>query len=249
MYVDESGDSGAYVPGPTPNSKHYILSGLIIHQNDWLISLDGLKSFRRRIRTTLGLNSRVELHASELVRIQNNEAYRRIKKYHRIEILKRFLLEIPAVCNNSRVINICLRKTELSSETDIQILSWSRLIQRFDTFLKKTGKDNGVIISDATEEKDIRQLLRRMRIYNSVPSHFGGYYAAPTDNILEDPFMRNSKHSYFIQAADAIAYSLYRREYPKGSLKKYQIERFFDFLEPILLTEANRSDPRGIVRK
>ncbi len=88
-----------------------------------------------------------------------------------------------------------------------------------------------------------------MRVYNPVPSHFGGIYQAPTDNILEDPFARNSQHSYFIQAVDCIAHTLYRREFPKGSLKKFGVDKLFDYVEPLLLKEANKSDKDGIVRK
>ena len=88
-----------------------------------------------------------------------------------------------------------------------------------------------------------------MRIYNPVPSHYGGTRNIPTDNILEDPFLRDSKHSYFIQAVDVIAHALYRKEYVKGSLRKYGVNKLLDTSKPILLKEASNNDPLGIVRK
>jgi len=88
-----------------------------------------------------------------------------------------------------------------------------------------------------------------MRIYNPVKSHYSGFYNAPADSIIEDVFFRNSLNSYFIQSVDIIAHILYRREYPKGSLRKRGVETFFNRLEPILLKIAASNDPMGIVRK
>lgn len=88
-----------------------------------------------------------------------------------------------------------------------------------------------------------------MRVYNPVPSYYGSPYNAPTDSILEDLMQRNSKHSFFIQTVDIIAHLLYRQEHPKGSLKKYGLEKLFGTLEPLFLKEASRTDKLGIVRK
>ncbi len=249
MYVDESGDSGEFIQGVSKNSRHYILSGLIVPQDDWLSSLERLKTFRASIKQKFGLRIREEIHASELIRINKNTSYRSIRKTNRIEILSLFLQTIPVACNSSRIINVCFDKTTFPLETKFQDLAWSRLIQRYDTFLKKTVNDKGIIISDATDEPKVRQLVRKMRVYNPVPSHFGGYYQIPTDNILEDPFLRDSRHSYYIQVVDAIVHSLYRKEFPKGSLKKFKIEQFFKDLQPILVLDANKNDANGIVRK
>ena len=99
------------------------------------------------------------------------------------------------------------------------------------------------------QESLIRNTLRKMRVYNPIPSHFGPYYDSPIKNIIEDAFNRDSKHSYFIQTVDVIAQILYRREYPKSSLKKYNLDKYFDKLEPILLKEAAKNDEFGVVRK
>jgi len=249
LYVDESGDAGKFEEGISQNSKHFILSGLIISQEDWLQHLNGLKTFRIFIKEKYGLNLKEEIHASELIRINKIKAYRKIKKNKRIEIFKKFIEELPIIFNRGKVINICFDKTKFESTRDIQELAWGRLIQRFNTYLSITVRDKGIIISDATDEVLVRHLLRKMRVYNPVPSHFGGSRNIPTANILEDPFLRDSKHSYFIQAVDAIAQALYRKEYVKGSLRKHGVDKFFDTLEPILLKEASNNDPFGIVRK
>lgn len=246
MYVDESGDPGIYTGY---NSKHFFLSGLIINQEDWLRDLEHLKTLRKSLKDEYGLNLKEEIHASELIRIDKIKVYRKIKKVDRLEIFKKYIQQIPIIFNNAKLINICFDKTEFETTIDIQERSWTRLIQRFDTFLKRSVMDKGIIISDDTDEPLIRKHLRRMRVYNPISSHFGGSYNAPTDNIIEDAFLRNSKHSYFIQTVDLIVHSLYRKEFPKGSLKKYNIHEYFNYLKSILLIEASPKDEFGIVRK
>jgi hypothetical protein len=38
-------------------------------------------------------------------------------------------------------------------------------------------------------------------------------------------------------------------EFPKGSLKKVNVDKLFSNLEPVLLKEAASGDPYGIVRR
>ncbi len=267
MYVDESGDPGPYNGKDDGNSRHFILSGLIIPIKAWNESFRQLKDSRRRIRQSYGLAMREELHAAELVRINKIIAYRQIKKADRIAILISFLREMPSILAYAKVINICLDKEKIakkdgdspdskihardidSPDPKIKTLAWSRLIQRFDNFLKKADGSQGILVADGMEDTEIRALLRKMRVYNWMPSHYGKPYNRPVEHVIEDPFHRDSKHSYFTQAADVIAHSLYRMEYPKGSLQKFGLDRGFRYLEPILLKEASSGDPLGIVRK
>lgn len=93
LYVDESGDSGA----GKYNSPHFILSGLIIHQDNWLPILEKLKTFRKALKKQYGLNQRVEIHASELIRINKLKAYTKIRKADRINIIKDYCAQIPLI--------------------------------------------------------------------------------------------------------------------------------------------------------
>lgn len=156
---------------------------------------------------------------------------------------------MPSIFESGKIINIALNKKEFPANTNFAELAWTRMVQRFDTFLKKNGNAKGIIINDSTDSDLIKTLIRKMRVYNPVPSNYGGTRQLPTDNILEDPFSRDSRHSYFIQASDCVAHAFYRKEFPKGSLRKRGVEKFFDALLPILLKEAAPSDPFGIVRK
>lgn len=246
MYVDESGDPGLHNYG----SPKFILSGMIVSQNEWLTILNRLKDFRKNIKEKYGLNQRTEIHASELIRINKISEYRKIHKSDRINILKDYCSQIPIIFDTCKIINVCLNKEEFQDSSDIQLTAWKRLVQRFDNYLKKEVKDKGIIISDDTESLKIMELIRKMRIYNPISSHFSSSpYNAPTVNILEDLFERHSHHSYFIQSVDVIAYLLCRKENIKGSLRKYALEKQFDRLTSILLKEASKNDDYGIVRK
>jgi hypothetical protein len=245
LYVDESGDPGK----DKHSSPHFILSGLIISQEDWALCLDKLKTFRKSIKKKYGLNLRTEIHSSELIRIKGLKEYQKISKANRINILKDYASQIPIIFSNARVINICLKIAE-HPDRDIFELAWSRLLQRYDTYLKKEAKDKGIVVADDTDSLKLQGLQRKMRVYNPTPSHYtDGTYNAPIDNILEDPFSRNSNQSYFIQTVDVIAQLLYRKEFPKGSLKKYGLEHQFKKIESILLKKASNTDPLGVVRK
>ena len=155
---------------------------------------------------------------------------------------------MPLIFDTAKVINVSIKISEHPG-VDIFNLSWSRLLQRFDTFLKKVGNDKGIVVADDTDSLKLMSLQRKMRLYNPTPSHYTGTYNAPIDSIIEDIFSRSSHHSYFLQSVDVVAHTLYRMEYPKGSLKKFGLEHQFKKLEPILLKQASKNYEFGIVRK
>jgi len=109
LYVDESGDPGN-VQG---SSKHYILSALIVNSNDWSKCLIKLKSFRSSLKQNYNLSVKVELHASELIRVDKISEYKEITKNNRIKIMKEFATEIPIIFDTCKVINICINKGDL----------------------------------------------------------------------------------------------------------------------------------------
>jgi hypothetical protein len=220
----------------------------VVSQDEWEKYLQRIKAFRKSVKSRYGLNQREEIHAAELIRVNKNEAYKKIRKSQRINLLKDYCTEIPRIFDTAVVINVCLKIDEHPG-VDIFSLAWARLLQRFDTYLKKGPKDKGIVVADDTDSLKLMALQRKMRVYNPTPAHFTRSYNAPIDSILEDPFSRASKHSYFIQSVDVIAHLLYRKEFPKGSLKKFGLEYEFQKLDPILLKVASKGDAYGIVRK
>ncbi len=243
MYVDESGDPGI----KEHSSPHYILSGIIVHQKHWLTYLSRVKLFRKHLSQKYGLNQRTEIHAKELIRISSLKEYSHIRKSDRINILRECADQLPLIFKEAHVINVCLNKISFANETDFQALGWQRLMLCYEGFLKTDGRDNGIIIADDTDGKVVLDTIRKMRLNTptgtDIQLHSNGYH------IIEDVFQRASHHSYFLQSADVISHLLYRKEFPKGSLKKYGMEFLFDRFSPILYRDSSSADILGIVRK
>jgi len=248
MYVDESGDPGKYNPGA--NSQYFILSGLIVDHMDWASDFAAIKRLRDLLRADHGFSVRLELHGSDFVSVRKYKEYSVYKKAVRMSILKQVVQQIPSILPNARIINVCLDKEALPQYTNYQEVAWNRLIQRFDTHLKKDAAEWGMVFADNTDNSRIVNLMRRMRAYNPVPSKYteGLIFSSPTTSIIEDPVFRDSAQSHFVQIADCIVTSLRLKEYPKGALRKYDAHRYFDFLDPLLIKAASTSDPLGIVR-
>lgn len=257
MYVDESGDPGPYdihKPKRLRASRHFIVSGVIVPAAEWRNYLTALIDIRRNIKVTYGLPVRVELHGTRLINPRGDARYSLIgSRKTRVQLYRDALQLIAARLPQIRIINVHLdklhpRSTAALAGRDPDEVAWERIIQRFNTYLQRSCQGAlGMVFADQTNEVKMRRLLRKIRKHNLVPSHFGGFYAAPVTNIIEDPVMRNSENSYFVQIADITAHALYRLLYRKGSYRYLNIDRLFDLLDCVLLKVASPRDPRGIV--
>ena len=132
------------------------------------------------------------------------------------------------------------------------------LIQRFENTLNHRNfpgpanpDDKGVIFCDETDEAALRRLYRRMRVYNPVPNmlgrHGAGYRQLPILSIVEDPSLRRSHHSYFIQAADTASWAAYQWSSPSSFIRKKGAKNYFTRLTPVLCTVALSYNPYGMV--
>lgn len=258
MYVDESGDPGLWAPGTPVHlrpSPHYILTGVIIPASQWQTCLTTMVAIRRTLRQNYGLRVRDELHGAELIHPRGNQVYRAIgNRKRRTNLYGYVLREVAAQMPHTKIVNVHLNKASpyyLSStakEADPEQRAWEWLIQRFSNHLSRDcDEDLGMILADETNEIKVRRVVRKIRVHNQVGSVYGGSYAVSVNNIVEDPVMRNSQHSYFVQIADLVSHALYRKLYPKGSYRKYNIDRLFDLVDPLLLKAANRKDLQGVV--
>jgi hypothetical protein len=112
-----------------------------------------------------------------------------------------------------------------------------------------------ILICDTGKELAYIRLVRRLHIYNPIPSKHGVWEDTgtatkniPIERIIEDPFFKRSEQSYFIQLADFCAYALLRKERPVPSKTEYGLDRAFELLKPILVLEASPRDPEGVIR-
>ncbi len=180
----------------------------------------------------------------------------RIKRNDRLSILRFFANELASM-PDLNIINIVVDKQNKPANFDVFETAWKALIQRFENTISwhnfhgpANPDERGIIFPDHTDDKKLTQLLRKMRRYNPVPNKptFGiGYRNLPLGKIVEDPNFRDSGYSYFIQAADLVAFLLYQSLTPNSYMRKKGGQNYFYRLDPILCKAVSPSDPYGIV--
>ena len=225
----------------------------MVHELRWLTTLDAIVSFRRAMRAKYGLKLREEIHASHFV--HHPKSLARIKKSLRLRLL-RDVLDFEAALPDVNLIDIVVDKSSKTPPFNVFEFAWTALIQRFHNTISAQNfpgphnpQDRGLILVDRTDEKRLRDLLRKMRRFNPVPSMFGGgALQIPVRTIAEDPNPRDSAHSYFIQLSDVNAFFLTQKLGPSFYVKRKGARNYFDRLDPILCKVASLSDPQGIVR-
>lgn len=114
-----------------------------------------------------------------------------------------------------------------------------------------------IFVSDEGHEFEITKALRKMQVFNPIPSAYGAWAGGSAttnirvERIIEDPFFKQSHRSYFLQLVDCIAFSLLKREVaPTSNVKRYSINEMFDqTVSQLCYRPAARQDPLGIVRR
>jgi hypothetical protein len=249
FYIDESSNTGSARGKPAI----FILSALKIPAEQWNESFQEVLEFRRKIKALYGVYIRKELHARELVKGEGRIAPPNIvvTKHQRSIIFFQALRTLAALPEAS-LINVCLeKKGRINPVQD----AYERLFNRIQANLRASRK-YGICIFDKGKERPIAKLLRKMRVFNLIPSRFGAWRGGDrvrhiaTDRILEDPFFKDSADSFFIQMVDMAAFALLKRELPPTPhVARYNLDRGFRIIAPILCREASREDPEGIVRR
>lgn len=139
--------------------------------------------------------------------------------------------------------------------------AWYALFQRFENTIRyqnfpgpKNSDDRGIVFSDNTDGRKLCQFLNTMRVQNplKIRQTSGAFHFKdePVRVIIEDPVLRDSRESYFIQAADCAAYLLKQSIEPSSYMKKHGGNAYFHRLGPVLCTVATEKDPsgQGVVR-
>lgn len=250
MYIDESGDSGL-INSPT---RYFTLTGVVVHELRWNEYLSRLIEFRKRMRDSFGLLLREEVHAARMLNKPGELV--RIKRNDRLSIIKYFVNELASMQDLS-IINVVVDKQGKPANYDVLENAWKVLVQRFSNTMSHrnfpgpaNADDRGLIVPDMSEVKKITEIIRKMRRYNPVPNqpiHGSGYRNLLVTNFVEDPYFKDSRQSYFIQAADVAAFVLYQSIAPSSFMKKKSGHNFFKRLKGVLCTVASNNDPHGIV--
>ncbi len=235
-----------------------MLSGLVVHELLWADTLARLIQFRRHIKDAFGLNMTEEIHAGAMISRAGGKLGKNaseLKKHLRLAIIRHFADALARIEDIS-VINVVCDKFHRHSKDEIFELTWKAMFQRFENTLRygnfpgpRRSDERGIIFADNTDGTKLRTYLRKMRRYNPVPNRYtGGTRNIPVKMLIEDPNLRDSQHSYFIQAVDCVAFLLKQFVIPNGYMKKKGGNAYFKRLEPILCKVAAPRDPYGVVR-
>jgi len=242
-YVDESGDPGHNVA----ITRYFTLSGIILADSNWKTFLEKVKVFRQKLNRDFGLPLRADLRASDLW--YNSGDFRKLSLNYadRTRIFRR-TAEFLRYSQEVTILTVSIDKgsPQLPSTAKISELTWTMFFQRYENWLV-AKQELGIVVNDEGHDKMVRQLSRKMRVYNPIPSHYGGYYQAPVVKIIEDPFSRHSQYSYFVQLADISVYLARLRHDHTPSQTKWGIHKLYKRIKPRYMLEASRKDSYGFV--
>lgn len=246
MYVDESGDTGL-TQSPT---QYFALSGIVVHERQWRTFINRLIALRRTLKSVYNLPVRTEIHASEYLR----HAVHNLAKHDRLSILRNTIDELAKIPDIS-ITNVIVDKRGKPAGYDVFQNAWGVLFQRFENtlfygnFPGNFKEDYGIVLTDATAGTKLSRMVRRMAVYNPIPSSYGSTARnIPITKIIEDPHGKDSSASLPVQMADVCAYFLHQRFAPNSYIKRKGAHLYFDRLKPVLNTAASRSNALGIVQ-
>ena len=232
VYIDDS-----------KGDRHVCFSALVIDANQWRNALDHLLEMRRAMKASHGIYVKKEMHATDWLGGRGRIADRHVSIAERVSLFNLALSQISEI-PTIQILNAIGHKR--SEETVFEFLL-NRLQKNM-----QVNNSKAMILCD--EGKTYDALLRKMRHHNHIPSRFGAWDTGKSSknialqNIVEDISYRNSKRSFFIQAADFCAFSLLRKEFPTDRLMSLGVHKSFDLLDKALVKKASYKDPQGIIR-
>ncbi len=242
-YVDESGDDGHNVA----ITRYFTLSGIILADSNWKIFLEKVKAFRRGLNRAFGFTLKSDLRALDLW--YNRGDFRKLNLNYadRTRIFRR-TAEFLWYSQEVTILTVSIDKgsPQLPSASKIGEIAWTMFLQRYENWLV-AKQELGIVVNDEGHEKMTRMVSRKMRVYNPIPSHYGGYYQAPVVKIIEDPFSRHSQYSYFVQLTDMSAYLARLRHDHTPRQAKWGIHKLYKRIKLRYMLEASRKDNYGFV--
>lgn len=275
FYVDESYDK-----------EKFCLSAISIRHSLWRECFEQVRNFRQRLKTDFGIYLKKEIHAHKFLAGRGHISPGMISKWQRSRIFNS-ILQLVASLPEVYIFNVCLNysdhadpqmtawdrlinriertlleaeRKELPKRKQLLLNLKSSLSSDEFAYVEKRMLDyspRAIVIADEGRELQIQRAIRKMHVFNPIPSQFGSWddgrksRSITIERVIEDPVFKQSDKSYFIQLADCVAYALLKKETePVERIRKYGIQMMFDAnLSGVCFRKASTSDPLGIVRK
>ena len=227
----------------------HIFSALSVPVDQWNAVFARLKLWRKHLYDVHGIRPGYELHANQFVSGRGSAGtLRTLKRHTRAQIFhKSFrVTEWLNECGCT-LFNVC-------HAGDNQERAFERLLNRINRTMRERNEFAHLICDEGKEYQNTR-LVRKMRIYNPIPSKLGTWASSgertkniPLDRVIEDPQFKKSDRSWLIQHVDFMAYGLLAQERPTPKLKRPGAHKPFGVLDRCLERVCNLSDPQGIIR-
>ena len=210
VYVDESGDTGT-IQG---SSITYTLGCVMVESSNWVPALDSLKFMRRRFKNSFSIPMNAEIKSNYLIRGSGDIKNLGLAPSQRSWVFREHLRTAQQF-GAFGCFAICVRKSPGMAKNQIFQIAWNTLFQRLERTSRANGNRPVILIHDDGENLAVRKMARLSRRHLTAGSLFGNSQLInPFGTLIEDPFPKISKESYFIQLADIVAYSAFRRIIP-----------------------------------
>jgi hypothetical protein len=257
FYIDESDDKRSYVV--TAVTIPFLRKIDNVWTITWPTHLDGAKQWRKRMKRDHRLGMSRELHGTKLASGRGNyvDGRHNYDKPKANAVFRQILANMDFIPDASIITVAARRGAGLFGKTRLEAALYA-LLQRMR--MQCRARDTNAIVFFDEGHPEYRRLYRQAQVYLPTGSRFGGWAGGATRNLQMDMFTKdandkNSKHCFFTQAADLIAFSaLLKVRHEHGELEpwqaQYNLGNLFDSVPQRLLNlRASAKLPRdGIVR-
>lgn len=226
LYVDESGDCGAYDPRnpDRSGSSYFIVSGILFHVSKWKGILETLKAFRKKIAREGFLPYDVEFHCAEMISPHTVKAFTSISVKQRWDLIREFS-GVIGTNSSIKIISVVIDKEKTKLQPNEYLKECvTHLYKAYDEFLKKENT-NGIVFFDRASEKVVNTHVRKLLGTGATGTM---EVRDRIEWVVEDPIFKVSKDSFFIQAADVVTYTLKEKIFPIAARRKLNADRIFD---------------------
>jgi len=216
-FVDESGTHGG--------SPVFVVGGIIIHELDAWHLQQRLDSFLFRKLHPLGQDHTIyELHATELRR--GTKQWKNVDKPDRHRILNGAYGALAGFSSVNHNLPWRLIGAVMERDSGHQRLrAYELLIKKFDDFVSRASRggqqQTGLIVHDRSSvEGTLQSWTNQWRVASSS--------LGPLRNLADVPMFADSRASRALQAADLVAYALYRYySKPRGRRDERYVRRLW----------------------
>jgi hypothetical protein len=211
-YVDDSGERGLF-----------LLAAVIVKDDSWLRTLDAWIDYRRWLRQEFGYRftkdggrKPIEVHATEFISGAGEWRRLAVAQPARMRAMR---VGLRLIGRQTRVFAVAWDPNRIGGGNPppggIPHACWEVMLERFATHSNyEHGSDRIAFYVDAGYEVQFRRAVRKMRRYHRVGSVYGGSLQASAPMFVDDPSVRDSIQSAYIQMADLAAYAALRELRP-----------------------------------